>query len=468
MRRLSRRSALAVVGASLVAGCNVLDPSGSGQTEHGAAPSNGTDADIHVLTKLASEAWQQKWNQEIEPGFEANSSHTVHIELPARKRSRVRTLYDEGNLPEVYTADGLEIPWFVLRGETEPVDDLVSGLGESNGPLVVDRPIRMGNSIQIVPHGLTVGGVLNYRSDIYDRLDLSVPETWSALIRNARVIEESERVDARGFAVPAVRSDEKARDDFTNLFFNSGGRFWRWRDRDSGTAEIAMRREDVRSTLEAMQTLATYSPDPAAVGYPKTAGDWTLGNVAQCFFPNAWLAGLAYDRPAEEATRIAVNTRQAPVPRMDSTTEPRVRGWARITGTPLFAGTNTAAAREFIRYLYGNPSKQADKNNPDMEYLPPYEGVLDTDEYRNTGIYRAEDGVFLDRERHVLRDITPDHRGNLIRTPATQYALHRPIGGTSVLTELVHAVLVEGVSIDSAIDTAMTDLQDLHDRAASL
>ena len=465
----TRRQVLAALAVAGLAGCNT--PGGSEPSTW--APSSTPE--IFVMTDYNAEPWQRKWEQKLVPRFEAQSDASVRINFstsPPQAPSTQR-LADAGDPPEVYHSDAVTVAKHALEGDLQPVDSLVDDLVAANGDLHVEYPIRSGRT-RIVPHGLYLGGVLHYRQDIYDELGLSVPETWAELVENARVIDETDdvravdRAEVRGFGTP-VTEEAKLERDFTTWLYTVGGGYWQWRDEPGGTVDLDFQPEDVRAALETMQTLAQYSPGVGAGGFSTVRG-WISGRIAQCLFPNAWLAGLTYDiesEPAQDRSlSVSPNTAVAPAPLRDRTLDPPTRGWVRVDGTPMFRDANTEYAKEFLRHLYESPERQADKNNVTMRTLPPYEGILETEEYRSADIYQAEDGYFLDLERQLLDEVLPLHAGTRPRTPAARYAMQqippetaREYSRVSIVTEMVHAVLAHGKSVDEEIERARQRLQ---------
>jgi multiple sugar transport system substrate-binding protein len=474
----TRRQVLAALAAAGLAGCNSLggsEPSTEAPDSTPASSPTPESPEVVVMTNDKNERWQQKWEQEIAPGFEAQSDATVRIEYSTSPPQVPPTqrLVDEGNPPEVYYNDAVAVARHALEGDLQPVDNLVDDLVAANGDLHVEYPIRSEGEPHIVPHGLHLGGVLHYRRDVYDELGLSVPETWAELVENARVIDESDQFDTRGFAVSGVdASADKTRDDFISWLYTAGGRFWRWQDEPGGRVELDFQTEQVHATLGLLNRLAQYSPDPAEIGGASIVGEWFTDNVAQCLFPNAWLAGLTYDIESDpeqdRSVSVSPNTAVAPAPLRDRTLDPPTRGWVHVDGTPMFRGANTEYAEEFLRYMYEGPQRQADKNNVTMRRLPPYEGIFETEAYRSADIYQAEDGYFLDLERQLLEEVLPLYTGERPRTPAARYAM-QPIppdttgeyldAEPDILTELVQAVLVEAEPMDDAIARARQRLQ---------
>jgi len=300
--------------------------------------------------------------------------------------------------------------------------------------------------------------VLNYRRDIYDQLGLTVPDTWDELLANARAISQSDQVDAAGFAVPATATG-KSHPEFLSWLYSAGGDLWKWEDSDATAVNVAFDEELVRSTLAHMSALSAYSPPPTQMGFAGLVSEWVSGNVAQCLFPNAWLAGASYTQPGANAA-VALETRQAAVPLRDSTHSPPTSGHIWLTGTPVFSDTNTTGARKLLEYLYRGPQAQAARNGLTMQHLPPYEGIIDRDSYQHGHIYTVEDGHFWELEKTLMEEIIPSYTGTRPRTPAAWYAMQgRPPGdGSSVISQMVSTTLDGDSSLSEGISTARTQL----------
>lgn len=458
----TRRGVLGALVAAGLAGCPLRrgpsgpsPPSATRQTgmhpssTRRATPNDGPEsADVHVLTDQVSRAEVRQWEEEIVPGFERQYDAAVAVEheaTSANRAQRLDALVADEDPPEVYYATAREVAEYVLRGQTISADELVSDLAAANGSLVADRNLRSGGITHLVPHGLVLGGVLNYRADVYEELGLSVPETWDELLANARAIDESEGVDTSGFAV--VPRDSY----FLPWLYTAGGDLWRWRD--DAQVELDFREGHVRAALEMMQELAQYGPNPAETDYANIARLWVEGRLGQCLWPNARLAEFAYENVAgqPESADIHLETLQAPAPLRDQALDPPTRGTAITHGTPLFEGANLQHAERFLRFMYEGPARQADKTNQTMAFLPPYESVVYTDEYASTEIYRAEDGHFLELERHLVDEVVPHYVGDRPRTPAAWYAMEPGWTNESSLDGMIRGVLVDDEPIDDVI-----------------
>lgn len=437
---------------------------GGGGGDGGDGGGNGGDggdggantAEVHVLTDYSSDPWQSKWEDEIKPGFEEQYSAPLNVEytgLQGTGENRLTTLIQSGKPPEMFHGTITQVADLIAQGQTIPVDDLVGELTEANGELMAASSISTGGEAHIVPHGLYLGGCLNYRQDIYDALGLSVPTTWDELMENARAIDEAEDIDAAGFAVPAQPAG-KAGSDFSNWLYNAGGDVWKWADEDETTVELDFAEEDVKNVLRMVRDIAEYSPDPSSLNWGSTIQNWVGGRIGQCFMNNAWLAGPAY---RAGVMPVAMNTRQALIPLMEKSLDPIDRGWALMDGTPILSGAdNQEGAKNLARYMYGSPSKQADKNLIEpMRFLPPYRDVIESDEYQSAEIFQAEDGHFLDLNKHCVEELAPHLGGDRPSTPASLYA-----GRFNIDAQMINAVVVQGQSIDQAYSEAREKYQN--------
>lgn len=465
--RYTRRQLLATLSAAGISGCASERPSAdstpppttepSTRTSKGSPTSQreGADADVHVMTDatLLNKGWSEKWEQEIVPVFQARFDATVSVDGISGERSRIiQRLLDARDPPELYYGTIRETARHIARDQTIPVDDLVRDLQAVNGTLVGEQFITSRGTTHLVPHGLVVGGVLNYRTDIYDELGLSVPQTWAQLLDNARAIDESERFDARGFDVAPAASY------FTPWLYTAGGGYWRWRGEDR--VELDFQTEHVRDALGMLKDLVPFSRRPSESSYGEMFSAWADGRLGQCLFPNARLAQLAYENADPDNEYIGLETAQAPAPLVDTTLDPPTRGGGFVQGTPLFEGANVELARQFLRFMYEGPSRQADKNNLKTQYLPPYEGIIQTDEYASSAIYRAENGHFLELEKQFIENVLPHYLGERPRTVPAWYAMQPNSVDDAPIEEMVRSVLVDGVSMDDAIVRARRRLQD--------
>jgi multiple sugar transport system substrate-binding protein len=454
--KLTRRQVLygsGVGAAATIAGC-LGGGGGSGNNDSGGSSSNNSSGgggsnqnEVHVLTDYSSQPWQQKWEQQIVPTFEKQTGIPLNIEFVGMQGSgeqRLLTLIQSGSPPEWYHGTITQVADLIVEGETIPVTDTIDKLEEANGDMLIKSTITVEETPYLLPHGMYAGGTLNYRKDIYDDLGLSVPKTWSQLVQNAKAIDESDNWDERGFGV-AAQPAGKAGSDFANWVYNAGGRYFRWANQDQTKLELADNGEVMTAALNHMKQLAQYSPDPSSLNWGPTIEYWVGGRIAQTIMNNAWLAGPAYRAGAKD---IALNTRQALIPKRERSTQTTTRGWSLVDGTPILKDAdNHQGAKQLQMHMYGSPKKQADKLLVEpMRFLPPYEGVMDSDAYQSAKIFQVENGHFLKRNRFCMNQIIPKlGTSQLPSNAASTYTTRFPIDA-----QTVNQVIVQGRDIQSA------------------
>lgn len=401
------------------------------------------DDEIHILTDYTGEGgWDPYWEDELIPGFEEEHDIPVNVEpvgFQGTGEQRLATLMQSGNPPELFHGTITEIGDLVNQGRTQSIDDVTDDLEDIWGDTLFKNTLQpVDGETHMVPHGVYMGGCLNYREDIYQTLDLEVPETWSELVENARIIDEAEielpdGETMRGFGLPAQLTGKSA-SDFSNWLFNAGGDTWRWSEDDE--LELWMDEDHVMAVFEHLQELVQYSPDPSSLDWGTTIEYWVGSRFGQCLMNNAWLCGPAYNAGQEDT---ALNTKQALVPKLEGS-DPLQRGWVLADGTPIIEGSsNPDEAGDFLRYMYSEERHPTTTLIEPMRFLPPYEAVTETEAYQSAEIFQVEDGAFLERNQYILDEIAPELENP--DSPTTPETLH--VNTFDIPGEMTNRVIVD-------------------------
>lgn len=440
----TRRSVLGGVGAGVagaLAGCL-----GGGNGDGG--------GELHILTDLSGDQWEPYWEEELIPSWEEQSDVPINLEFAGFEgtgEQRLAALMQAGDPPEFYHATTAELGELINQGMTLDVTDVVEDLQSQWGDALFDHTLQplvgdRDDEFHSIPHGVYIGGCLNYRADVYEDLGLEVPETWDELRENARAIDEAggEWEEMRGWALPGAPAG-KSGSDFSNWLYNSGGLVWE--EGGGNEVELAFDEQYVLPVLEMLQDMAEYSPDPSAVDWGTTIEYWIAGRMGQCFMNNAWLCGPAYFAGAEE---VALNTEQALIPLRNDDVDPHTRGWILVNGTPIIDGSsNPDEAREFKRYMYG-PERHVEVSLMEpMRFLPPYEEIMETDAYQSADVFQLEDGEFLRKNQHVMDEIVPELDVEIPSTPASNH-----VSAFNIPEEMTNRVVVEGEDPEDAYEWA--------------
>ena len=394
---------------------------------------------IHFLTDYSNDPWQDAWQQDIVAPFQTATAATVNIEytgFAGRGDQRLATLMQAGEPPESFT--GGIASALIGQGQLAPVEKTIERITENVGRLR-GKAYRLyhqqGDNVYVIPHGQYTDSI-HYRADLLEDHGLEPPTTYSEILHNAQVIDESDRTNARGYELPAMKVG-KAEDDFSHLFFAHDAHFWQWEDRDNGVADVWFPEEEVVAALELMKELAEFSPDPGGISWGESLSFWAGGRVAQQHNLNAWSAGVAYNAGNVE---IAENTEITYMPKVEGVDDPFTIQEPGFDGHPIInASDNPDGARALVEYMYSDPDQIAAYHLIEpTRFLPVYADVQGTDTYQNGQAFQ-EVPHLLEMNEWALDNLVPKDPDpvKMIYTPATQHAR-----GFAIVPEMVNQAVV--------------------------
>jgi len=454
---LDRRRFVEGFGTGVVAvtaGCLGDDGNGGGNTN---GDGDGYDVDeIHVLMDYATDAWQDRWENVLIPGFEDEHDVSVNMEFVGFQGSseqRLQTLMQSGDFPNSYQGSTSETADIILDGNAVPVTDVNEDLQETNGEYAWDPSLISYDGDQwFIPHLTYTAGTVSYRTDVFDDLGLEPAETWDELLSNAEAIDNDANTEARGYNVGGTKRGQ-ATSEFRVYLRCAGGGLFQWADGSEEEVEVWFDEDRVIETLEFMDQLAEYSPDPSQTTWSASLKYWGSGRVAQCWHLNAWSAGVAH---SVGAPSIAENTDIALTP-MKSGADPLDRGFTSPDGAMILDTEGTEATKDFFRYIYATQERTVENLLMEpMRSAPPYSAVLENETYKNGDIFQEYDGHFYDLNKKNAEVILPELSSpERPTTPETRFVLRYPM-----LAEMVNQVLVADKPAKDAYDEARPRLED--------
>ncbi|QLG50167.1 ABC transporter substrate-binding protein [Natrinema halophilum] len=441
-RQILRGSGIGAAG--LIAGC--LGTGGG-----------GSEDELHIMTDYTGDAWDKHWNT-LTDGFNEQNDISINLEkvgMQGTGGQRLATLMQSGNPPEMFHGTITQIGDLVNIGRTQSVSGVVDDLADEWGEAMFrDTITPIEGETHMIPHGVYAGGTLNYRADLYAELGLEEPETWSELVENVKAIDEagietSQGDKVRGFALPAQPAG-KPGSDFSNWLYNAGGDVWQ--PGTENDLELWLDEDHVLAVFDHLNELANYSPDPSGLNWTSTIEDWTLGRLGHCIMNNAWLCGPAI---ANGLTDLALATEQTLIPKREGA-DPIQRGWVLADGTPVINGSsNPDTAKDFGRHMYGAEQGVATTLVEPMRFMPPYRGILETDEYQSHEYFQMEDGAFLEKQRYCMDEIAPKLTSEeAVTTPET---LH--INSMDITSEAVNRLVVSGNDPQDVYDWTISEYE---------
>lgn len=481
--RLGRRRFLSGASAGLVAtlaGCPELGEDAS--PTPGTEPTATLTTDgrgVHMLTDYYSDAWQTRWDDELVPAFRRETGIDVTVEYLGMGHGRLEHLIEAGDTPDLNTSTFGRI---VDAGAIEDVaatTSVVERATARNGELVA-RPFERNGEFRQVPHGYRVATFL-YRTDVYEQLGLDVPTSLAAVVANARAIDESD-LAVRGYGLAGTVAG-KSTAEFQTYLAQMGQPplGLRWADPDERRELVVQFPEAaVTALLSFFESLAQYSPEPTALGWPESFQYWLAGGrvdgadreetprIAQQFHVNNWPAGLAARQALRDgdqsASAVVERTGVAPLPSWSAGGVDRGDSWLfqpALEGYHVFAtGENPTGAREWLTWLYGNSAERtAGQYAPEpTRLLPAYDGVLSRDAYRTIDLFR-EWPRLLDQLEFVRNTVVADHYGNVpeadLDDPVAMAVGRRPFYG-----EMIHRVVTGADSPKAAYEWGREQLTD--------
>lgn len=378
-------------------------------------------SEVHILTDFTTDSWQQYWDQNRE-SFQEETGQGVNIEYTGVSTSgvqRLGTLIQSGAAPEVYYG-GIKLEsQFALQNQfthLEMIDELF-GADAPLGELIFESPaMEILYGPWVFPMNIYLNHPLVYRRDIYEELGLSEPANWSELLENVRTIDEADDIEARGIG---IGGGAKAGNDFQAWLRSNDAARYRWTDDSRSDVEVWFPEDKTIETMEFMQELRQYAPDPAGTSWGDSFNWYASGRVAHVLDINAWHAQVAAGAENDE---VAQGTDVMLAPPNDGV-DPVDRGFYQITGPTVMRNSdNVEGGKEWIRHAHGSVEKLAQGNSfSPLRLLPTTKAVFETDTYTQNPMFEKYPNL-LDVAEKLALELAPhyEHPDRPI-TGATMY-----------------------------------------------
>lgn len=355
---------------------------------------------VHLITDYSNDLWQNRWENEILPGFNEEYGVDVDLEFVATSTKgdqRVITLLQANDPPTMYTSTFGQVGRPLNQGQVRPVNDAVEQLTENLGESYFPSSIRIQGDAYFMPRG-SYNGTLVYRRDLYDELSLEEPETWEDLLANVKAVDDN--TDVTGIELPATRSKSA----FGRLIRGAGTAEVRWKTDEKRVPEIWLEEDATMEALEFGDQLAEYSNDPGSLTYENSIRQWISGRNGHAPHLNMWVGGVAY-RTNEE---IGLGTDVSVFPKQASA-DPPDRGAISPEGGSIFKNSvNPEGGEQLFVYMHRTPDRAASTlTNEPMRFIPSHERVVESDTYQSADFFQVDDGYFLDRNMKIINDIQP-------------------------------------------------------------
>ena len=413
----------------------------------------------HWLSDYNNDAWEQQWDS-LTSSFTDETGIATNIEFVGGSgtgEQRLANLIQAGDAPDMITTTTESVIDLRSQDQLQPVNDVIDSITPVAGESVVNMEKDGDGNLYQVPHGYYVSTYL-YREDIYEALDLSEPSSFDEVLENARIIDESDEFDARGFALPAAQNAPLADGIFRQFYANMGYARVRWKSDAEEEVELWFPKEPAVELLNFFKELAQYSPDPSQVSFTSVLSNWGAGAYAQTNHLNLWPGGVAAGIDPE----IAKNTGATNVPLDEGVSKAKVPVTLQPDGHFILKpGANTPGSKRLLEWLYGRDIETTAGmyGQEPMRFLPSYSKILETDTFADFEIFQEFPGHLEKLQK--IENIGNEFFGN---NKANQRALHTGAGyylrGVFFYGNMLNDVVVVGKDPETAYDETRAQMEE--------
>ena len=469
----SRRAYVKTIGAASVAGLagciggggsDTTDPttSGTGGTDGsnggGGSSSDGdwpdlSGTEVHIVIDETSDAVKNYYNG-VGDGFKQATGASVNIEYVGRNVSgvqRVTQLLQAGDPPELFSMNQNNATAFesqnVLVPVTDTVSEIESRLGESN------KHVSFKGEQWLVPTFFNITTWF-WRGDLAEEVGMDArPDwTWESALQYAEEVNSMDGM--HGIYIPAGSGPHAVSMFWAWLNTNDGSLVEWQNDKIVVNFDEGDNRQRMVEVLDFLKQAHEFSPVASDSGY----GTWARS------IPNRVAGSVNYIgyRPKmyaiQDGRDFAAEVHAARMPEKRSRlTDGNVDGFG------VFRGSNTEAAKAFVRYLTQMENLvDLYKINP-VHDIPPYPEVRNSDAYAEFLDTLPEAYTKEDTQAYQER-VASNFEISINQTdPANPYA--GTIAGADAIPNMMQAVLLDDESPDAVIDTHAQQLQQTLDQA---
>jgi len=465
--RWSRRAYLKTIGGTSVtvglAGC-----SGGGQENDGTqtttaggqqttagdwADLSGTE--VQVIIDETSDVVKNYYNG-IGEGFSQATGANVNFEFVGRNVSgvqRVTQLLQAGDPPELFAMNQNNATAFELQGVLEPVtdtmDEIEGRLGEAN------KHVEFEGEQWLVPTFFNITTWF-WRGDFAEEvgMDRRPDWTWESVLQYAEQVDQMDGM--RGIYIP-TGSGPHAVSMFSAWVNTIDGSIVQWDgDQMAVNFDQGENREKMVELLNFLNEAHNYSPVASDSGY----GTWARS------IPNGVSASVNYIgyRPKmyaiQDEREFAADVHASQMPENVSRTTD-----GNVDGLGVFSGSNTEAAKEFLRYMTQMENILGLYEINPVHDIPPYPEIRQSDAY-NEFLSSLPDAYTQEDTQAYQQEVAQNFEISINQTdPANPYA--GTIAGADAIPNMMQAVLLDDQNPEDVIDQYAQQLQQTLDQAQS-
>jgi multiple sugar transport system substrate-binding protein len=353
---ISRRTLLkgAVAGISypaLAAFLSACGGDGGGSTTAGGSSAPASVDEIHI--PIHESPWLASF-EEVARIYEQQTG--IHVDLrvfpyDGLRTQQVNAVTTGGESFDIFTVDSSWVGQFFDQGWITPLAEIDEGFAWPDDLITYDSVARWDAQRRMtLPDAPVMGIPINgnmhlfmYRRDLYEDLDLEVPQTWEDAIANGEVAGDAVEY---GYVVRGQPSDAgtSITFNFGPLLHSHGGDWFV----DPGTDWTpAINNEAAAEAMHTYRALAELGPrDPQSIGQAEMLSLMQAGRSLQCHMVAAVYPHL--DNPDDSSVANLVD--YAVVPQATSGPTPLIGAWTQCIPVHI-ADERKRAAYDFLTWI---------------------------------------------------------------------------------------------------------------------
>ena len=415
------------------------------------------DTAISMWMIQETDAYTQSIRDAIAAFEAANPTVKINLETVTADAwySKIMTALQSGDLPQIMYLDSINKASILQgKGVLEPVDSVIDAIGRDEWSETSLARYTKDDAVWSIPD-CVLYQVVFYRTDLFEKYGVEIPTTWEELQAAAEKLTIDENGDGTpelyGMGIPL--SKNMVCDQTYGLWMYSNG--VHIFNPETGEYEFGSKKAEAAEALEAM--LKVYN-----AASPLGSINWAWGDYRGAFVEGkvamspAWGAEIAMAQKDNPEILDDIGMFPFPAGPADPQTPPDTVGDAKsISLIATDDADKAAAAKSFLVYFL-QPEVQANRANTRPVFaIPATASAFNSEVYKsNEMVQMFSEGTEMLFEQVIPYTYRTGGEGGL-----------NPAGGsieaTMILGDAIHNVILEGWSVEQAMDWIDEQIQAL-------
>ena len=249
-----------------------------------------------------------------------------------RERAQRYLLQGKSGYPDIIEGTLEQVYSYVSAGMAYPLNDLFNNDAEKDvfEPALIEA-FTMNGNLYAFPNVANVR-LLIYRKDLFEKNNLSVPETWDELVNAAKTIKEKEGIN--GFMFTTQTKEIRAFQEFMSFYYTLADKIY---EVNGDKAVYVADKNNFAKVLKLYKDIFAAAIDPNAKGQDWKSVDYGItGGQTAMVVDGPWIWEHITEDPNREAvmTNLAVAPIPVPTAGQPSATYMEVKGYVINPNSP--------------------------------------------------------------------------------------------------------------------------------------